>query len=92
LLPVQGEVAKKIITLAGDNCSAKEVIIVVQEAVERIQGSFSSESDEDEEEGNTLSLVSQLCTLVSLYSSCKFTFQLIICSSMLSNLLQPFLG
>jgi hypothetical protein len=73
LLPVRGEAAKKIMALAGDNCSAKEIIIAVQEAVERIQNSFSHESDEDEEE-NTLSLVDQLCTLISLYSSCKFIY------------------
>ena len=68
MLPAQGEAAREILALAGNHCSAKEVIIAIQEAVERIQNYFS---DEDDDEDSGLSLVGQLDTLVSLYSSCK---------------------
>jgi hypothetical protein len=72
LLPAQGKSAKQMMSLIGDYCSAKEVVIAVQESVERIQMSLSAESDEDEEQGKVLSLVGQLDVLIALYSSCKF--------------------
>ena len=74
LLPVQGEAVKEIMILVGDYCSAKEIIIAVQEAVERIQISLSTQSDEDEEERKGPSLVVQLDILTALYSSCEFPF------------------
>jgi hypothetical protein len=74
LLPVQGEAVKEIMILVGDYCSAKEIIIAVQEAVERIQSRFSVGVDEEEDEENTLSLVGQLDTLILLYSSCTLNF------------------
>jgi hypothetical protein len=76
ILPTQGEAAREIMALVGSNCSAKEVIIAVQEALERIQSSFYSEDDDEEKR---ISVVGQLDSLISLYASCEFEDQLIFC-------------
>lgn len=76
ILPAHGEAARDIMTLVGNNCSVKEVIIAIQEAVERIQSSLYSEDDDEEER---TSFVAQLDSLISLYASCEFEDQLIFC-------------
>jgi len=50
LVPCRDEAAKRIMTLISENCSAKEVVITVQEAVERLETVLSSESDDDDDE------------------------------------------
>lgn len=74
LLSTRDPAAREMITLIGDYSSAKEVIIAVQESVERIETSLSAESDEDEEQKEERSLVDQLDILISLYSSGEFMF------------------
>lgn len=74
LLPVKTPAAKDIIIQIGERCSAKEVVIAVQEAVERLQNTFTAESDDSEEEDRVLSPAAQLNTLISLYSLCMLFF------------------
>ena len=60
--------------LLGESCPAKEVIIAVQEAIERLVSVYDTGEDKFEVESNeTLSVPTQLATLVGLYASCKST-------------------
>jgi uncharacterized protein YoaH (UPF0181 family) len=74
LLTTQDEAVKEIMDLIANSCSTKEIVIAVQEAVERIQNDFASGWDEDEGQESGMSLVVQLGTLIFLYSSCEFNF------------------
>ena len=82
LLSFPDQTACDIITLIGQRSSPKEVIIAVQEVVERIVHVLQEDEEEEDEEEydeNSLSLVRQLVTLASLYSngaSCLPTLQL----------------
>lgn len=75
ILPVQGEAARDIIALVGNNCIAKEVIIAIQEAVEWIHLLYSEDDDGEMQ----ISLVSQLDSLISLYASSEFRDQRTFC-------------
>lgn len=81
LLPSKHAGAQNIISLLGECCSAKEVVIAVQEAVERLQMSLSTESDEEEEE-DVQSYAVMLGILISLYSSGMFNGSLTNFSSL----------
>lgn len=69
LLPAKGLDAKNIMALVSECGSAKQVIISVQEAIERLQNQIISEGEEAEETETDLSLVGQLDMLISLYAS-----------------------
>ncbi|KAJ8701345.1 hypothetical protein PTI98_000144 [Pleurotus ostreatus] len=56
--------AHDIMLLIGQHSSSKELLIVVQEAVERLQGNIQSESDFTDQPSPTI----QLAVLVKLYS------------------------
>lgn len=73
LVPVKNGAAGDILALVGECCSAKEVIVAVQESVERVGVMMSTGSDEDEAENDARrSPASQLGALISLYTSCEF--------------------
>ncbi|KAF9491717.1 hypothetical protein BDN71DRAFT_1433725 [Pleurotus eryngii] len=59
--------AHDILLLMGQHSSSKELLIVIQEAVERLQGSIQSESDFTDQPSPTI----QLAVLVKLYSLCE---------------------
>jgi hypothetical protein len=66
----------------GKHSASKEVVMAVQEAIERVESSV-----EEEEEGSP-SLPSQLITLVELYASCE---SLIVLLNISHNIMQLFL-
>lgn len=77
LLPIKSASTKSVVIHIGKCCSAKEVVIAVQECVERLQNKLAADdsgSDESQEEDdfndNVLSPAAQLDTLISLYASC----------------------
>ncbi|KAJ7509443.1 hypothetical protein B0H11DRAFT_1702278, partial [Mycena galericulata] len=62
--------AKSLISLIGECGSPKEVLIAVQESLERVDDSLSLESEEDEDEdGSRESPSNQLICLILLYNS-----------------------
>lgn len=66
--------ARDIISLIGECGSAKEVVMTVQEAAERLEHSLEREEDEDEDEkeGNhpkSTSHIDQFLILIDLYAS-----------------------
>lgn len=80
LLPCDDLEAKNIIALIGECGSAKEVVMTVQEAMERLERTLEREDDDDEEKGEDKdgdvlhstkqnSTVVQFLTLNNLYSS-----------------------
>lgn len=77
ILSSRDPAAKDIIALIGEHSSAKEVIIAVQEATERLESTMSKrlddidDEDDDDVEEKYLAPSSQLVSLVSLYSTCK---------------------
>ena len=74
LLPLGDASAKDILALLGACAPAKEVIIAVQEGMERLERAYADESDEedDDDETKTLSVPAQLNVLIGLYASCMF--------------------
>ncbi|KAF8067892.1 hypothetical protein FPV67DRAFT_1163310 [Lyophyllum atratum] len=72
LVSCKDPAAREMLSLVGECGSAKEVVMAVQEAVERL-ASVCEGDDEDEDDagdGSTLSYPSQLTILVELYSAC----------------------
>ncbi|KAJ6571633.1 hypothetical protein B0H19DRAFT_663396 [Mycena capillaripes] len=74
LLPSRQPAAKSLISLIGECGSAKEIIIAVQEILERVDGALSLEMEEEDEEDETENIVSespsdQLISLIHLYKS-----------------------
>lgn len=72
LLPSSQPAAKNLIALIGECSSAKEVLIAVQEILERVDTTLSLEMEEEEEEHDDASRASptdQLISLISLYNS-----------------------
>ncbi|KZP23532.1 hypothetical protein FIBSPDRAFT_1042955 [Athelia psychrophila] len=70
LVPVGNEAARDILALAGECSSAKEVVVAVQESVERVEAMLSAGSDEDDAETDARrSPASQLDVLISLYTA-----------------------
>lgn len=64
--------ARNILALTGECSSAKEVVVAVQEAIERVEAGMSQDSDEDEPaKDERSSLANQLDVLISLYRACK---------------------
>jgi hypothetical protein len=72
LLPEKEQAARDILSLVGECGNAKEVIIGIQEGVERLE---SAELDEDKEKFATYP--SQLIVLIALYESCEASFWII---------------
>jgi hypothetical protein len=70
LLPCVDQAAQDILALMGEWSASKEVVIAVQEAIERMESSFD-EDDVDDKIKLCRSLPSQLITLVELYASSK---------------------
>ena len=74
LLRCNDPAARDIISLVGECGSAKEVVMTVQEAAERLEHSLEQEEEDesDEKEGNrpkSTSLIDQLLILIDLYAS-----------------------
>ena len=82
LLPCNDLEARNIITLIGNCCSAREVVMTVQEAMERLERTLGEEGEDDDDvekgvarDGNVLhsgkqsSPIVQLLILIDLYSS-----------------------
>jgi hypothetical protein len=67
LLPCPDPAAEDIISLLGECSSPKEVVIAVQESIERISITLSSEQEETDRE--LVKPHTQLLRLVSLYGS-----------------------
>ena len=70
-----------LLSLIGERCSAKEAVIAVQEAVERLEVSFNSDDNGFEEVEQRVpqqaasSPVVRLSILTGLYSACElFSF------------------
>ncbi|KAF8872735.1 hypothetical protein BD779DRAFT_1679562 [Infundibulicybe gibba] len=66
LVPSRDPGARDILSLIGECCSAKEVVMAVQETIERLGSATDSE---DDDEAVALPLSSQLATCVELYTS-----------------------
>jgi hypothetical protein len=60
-----------ILSLMGECSPSKEVVIAVQEAIERVESSLNDDDVNDDEQNHLSSLPSQLITLVGLYASCE---------------------
>ena len=74
LLRCNDPAAQDIILLIGECGSAKEVVMTVQEAAERLEHSLEQEQEDesDEKKGNqpqSTSLIDQLLILIDLYAS-----------------------
>ncbi|KAJ7727745.1 hypothetical protein B0H16DRAFT_249781 [Mycena metata] len=71
LLPSSQVAAKNLITLIGECGSAKEVVIAVQESLERVDSALNLEMEEEEEhdDASRASPTDQLISLISLYKS-----------------------
>ena len=67
LLPCNNPAARDIISLIGECGPAKEIVMTVQEAVERLEHSL--EREEEEEEPESTSPIDQLLILIDLYAS-----------------------
>ncbi|KAJ7603574.1 hypothetical protein FB45DRAFT_960179 [Roridomyces roridus] len=68
LVPCSQPAAKSLITLVGEQGSAKEVVIAAQEILERVNDSLDAE-DDDDEDGALESPSNQLISLICLYNS-----------------------
>ena len=69
LLPCADQAAQDILSLVGECSSSKELVIAVQEAIERVESSLDGD-DVDEETTLARTLPSQLITLVELLTAC----------------------
>ncbi|KAJ7752460.1 hypothetical protein DFH07DRAFT_521920 [Mycena maculata] len=69
LLPCPQPAAKSLIALTGECGSPKEVVIAVQESLERVNLSLETDGDETEDDGTSESPSNQLLSLISLYNS-----------------------
>jgi hypothetical protein len=67
LLPSRQLAAKNLISLIGECGNAKEVVIAVQEALERVDSALNEEDDPDD--NNSESPSDQLISLIHLYNS-----------------------
>ncbi|KAJ7152650.1 hypothetical protein C8R43DRAFT_1127108 [Mycena crocata] len=67
LLPCPQAPAKNLTSLVGEHGTAKEVVIAVQEVLERI--SISLEMEEEDDETTNASLSDQLISIILLYNS-----------------------
>ncbi len=67
LLPSRQPAAKNLISLIGDCGNAKEVVIAVQEILERVDNALLEE--EDPEDSISASPSDQLISLIYLYNS-----------------------
>jgi len=83
LLSCDDPAAGDLLSLIGECCSAKEVVIAVQEAVERLEVSLNSDDDKFEEVEQKVpqqaapSPVARLCILTGLYAACElFSFSI----------------
>ena len=81
LLSCDDLAAGDLLSLIGECCSAKEVVIAIQEAVERLEASFNSNDDGFEEVDQRVpqqaasSPVVRLYLLTGLYAACElFSF------------------
>lgn len=74
LLPCREDGARDLISLLGECCSAKEVVIAVQEALERLEISFEAEENSEEDDPDYRSLNEQLLQLIRLYESGKLFY------------------
>ena len=85
LLRCNDPAARDIISLVGECGSAKEVVMTVQEAAERLEHSLEQEEeDESDEEGSqpkSTSLIDQLLILIDLYASGESDHNLLKCIS-----------
>ncbi|KAF9482730.1 hypothetical protein BDN70DRAFT_892362 [Pholiota conissans] len=99
LLPYNDPAARNIISVIGECGSAKEVVMAVQEAVERLQRTLETEKDEEEAEeetkategaAKTTTPVGQLLILVGLYASAVPRMKLRRKSA--ANTIEPFFG
>ena len=87
LLPCNDPTARDIMAVIGECGSAKEVVMAVQEAIERIPNSNEAVGDNDDQQTrsdekeecpsiarkcNLNSPTTQLTILIDLFSSCKF--------------------
>ncbi|GLB39205.1 putative uncharacterised protein family, YAP/Alf4/glomulin [Lyophyllum shimeji] len=72
LLPLRDPAAKEVLALMGECSSAKEVVMAIQEAIERMRAAYEGEDEDEVGRGDqwTLSYPSQLTILVELYSAC----------------------
>ncbi|KAJ7302364.1 hypothetical protein DFH08DRAFT_905432 [Mycena albidolilacea] len=68
LLPSRQLAAKNLISLIGECGNAKEVVIAVQEALERVDSALNEEED-DPDDSNSESPSDQLISLIHLYNS-----------------------
>ncbi|KAJ6608302.1 hypothetical protein B0H10DRAFT_1996587 [Mycena sp. CBHHK59/15] len=67
LLPSRADAAKELISYIGEHGSPKEIVIAVQEVLERVESAFNVEAG-DGEEANTASPPDQLISLILLYN------------------------
>ena len=77
LLPCVDQAAEGILSLVGECCPSKEVVIAVQEAIEHVESSLNEE-DTEEERKLSRTLPNQLITLVGLLTACEYFTTLII--------------
>jgi hypothetical protein len=73
-LPCKDPAAKEILTLIGKYSSSKEVVMAVQEAVERLETCLNEDDEDEKSDAKILSLPLQLIIVVELYASCRFPF------------------
>ncbi|KAI0944793.1 hypothetical protein AcW1_001644 [Taiwanofungus camphoratus] len=71
LLPCADEGAAQLINMMGQHCSAKEVVMAVQESVEMIQHASQSEESEEDHENDRedLSVLRQMDRMLRLYAA-----------------------
>ncbi|KAG6844141.1 hypothetical protein H0H87_009484 [Tephrocybe sp. NHM501043] len=74
LLPCKDPAAREILSFIGECGSAKETLMAIQEAAERLISSI----DKEDEDGDItpLSFPSQLVILVDLYTACAYNILL----------------
>ncbi|KAH9962263.1 hypothetical protein BC827DRAFT_1341469 [Russula dissimulans] len=85
LLPCPRDGTDGLLALIGHHCSAKEVVIAVQEVIESLKTESGEESD-DESESESVRLVVQLLRLLSLLTK---TFPRLVLRKSLSQTLAP---
>jgi hypothetical protein len=60
------------LTLIARHCSAKEVIIAAQEAIERLRADLSESEEESDGESEGVPLAVQLIRLLSLFAKSEY--------------------
>ncbi|KAG6905738.1 hypothetical protein DXG01_000987 [Tephrocybe rancida] len=72
LLSCKDPAAKEILLMIGEFGSAKETVIAIQEAIERMDIKIYGDEEDNELDATRLSYPSQLMILVDLYSACAY--------------------